>query len=615
MSLEGFDDWDELFLDQAIRMEEVLISMSSTNPTQHQPHQQQQQQNHEHRPTTVVFDPPQSMLAASQDPFTSFSPPREFSQRLTDKDPQQSSITSTATRPWNLSPPPPTRRPGKEKEVEIGKLKKELGRASKQLSQLEQECVELQKNRDKAEEQLRSAFTQIREKDAEIQHLKRINVGREYGAAAEDRYLIYPQCQNADTLADLAGPRINSALTSRKAVGVQTETSYDNSHLMRKNDLSSQHDLSKKLLSVWGYPRGQVSSKDLVSKLVVTCAEDLHVLFRFMNMNISSEINQDSLADKKISNVSFHGHMQSAQSTEASKISRLYFLLTKISNEMVQLDSLFKALLDLCILENVVIAYRTLRIVHVILQHLSRFDWRFERRDNVIAEGICTKRVVDLHESEGVHSEDQFGLLKDKSVLSNHASSSVRSFSVEILSKKDHENPTNMTFLSRMDWISLFEMMHRIAVGSKEEHVQVEALSILNMILTRSDPYSEREKYGLGLSFTSISLLLRKEIGLRVREQALRLLFLLLNCPKLLMMFCSGCKDGDGSAGDAPDGPEDASAFQGFGSILEGLAECLACSGNGTLIEEPSLFQKSLEWWFGNCCPFLNLNIAGTFRS
>ncbi|XP_043694269.1 protein SENSITIVE TO UV 2 [Telopea speciosissima] len=413
----------------------------------------------------------------------------------------------------------------------------------------------------------------------EVKDLGRL---REYGATAEDYYLTSLQCQNADTLADLAGPRINSALISRKAVGVQTETSYDNSHLIRKNDISSQQDLLKKLLFVWGYPGGQVSGKDLVSKLVVTCAEDLHVLFGCMNMNISSKINQDRLADKKFSDVALHDHMQSAQSAEAAKISCLYFLLTKISNEMVQLDSLFKALLDLCFLENVVVVYRSLRIVRVILQQLLRFNGRFERRDNVIAEGICSESVKDLHESEGVHSEVQFGLPKDNSVLSNHASSSVRSFSVGILSKKDHENPSNMTFLSGMDWMSLFEMMHQIAVGSKEE-VQVEALSILNMILTRSDPYSEREKYGLALSFRSISLLLRKEIGFRVREQALRLLFLLLNCPKLLMMFCSGCKDGDGSAGNAPDGPEDASAFQEFGSILEGLAECLACSGNDTL--------------------------------
>ncbi|KAJ4950185.1 hypothetical protein NE237_027017 [Protea cynaroides] len=589
MSFEGFDDWDEIFLDQAIRVEEGLIAMSSTNPTQHQPHQQQQQQqhyynNHQHRPPPVVFDPPQPLLAASQEPFTSFSPPREFSQRITDQDPQQST-TTTATRPRKLSPPPPpTRRAGKEKDVEIDRLKRELRSSSKQLSQLEQECVELKKGRHKTEEQLRSAFSLIREKDVEIDHWKRINVGREHGATVENHCRISLQDQNADTLADEAGPWITSALTSRKAVGVQTETSYDQSHVTRKNDLSSRQNLSKKLLSVWGNPRGHVSGKDLVSKLVVTCAADLHVLFRCMNMNISSKLNQDSLADKKISDLSLHDHMQSSLSYEAAKISRFYFLLTKISNEMAQLDSLFKALLDLCILENVVIVSRSLHIVRVILQHFLRFDLRFEIRNNVIAEeGICSKNVKDLHESERVDGEVQFGAPKDQSFLSNHASSSVGSFNVEILSKKDHENPSNMTFLSCMDWISLFEMMHRIAVRSKEECIQVEALSILNMILMRSDPYSEREKYGMALSFGSISLLLRKEVGLRVNEQALHLLFLLLNCPKLLMMFCSGCKDGDGSSGNARDGPEVASAFRGFSSILEGLAECLACSGNGTL--------------------------------
>lgn len=44
-----------------------------------------------------------------------------------------------------------------------------------------------------------------------------------------------------------------------------------------------------------------------------------------------------------------------------------------------------------------------------------------------------------------------------------------------------------------VDWISLFESIHQIALRSTEEHVRLEALSIMNVILMRTNASTERE--------------------------------------------------------------------------------------------------------------------------
>lgn len=120
--------------------------------------------------------------------------------------------------------------------------------------------------------------------------------------------------------------------------------------------------------------------------------------------------------------------------------------------------------------------------------------------------------------------------------------------------------------------------MRLILVKSSEECVRLEAVSVMNVVLMRSDAYTEREKFGLIQVFGSISQLLKKEAGLLVQKEAVHTLYLLLNCPKLVVTFCSGCKMVP-SAGAAND-EENNAAFQGFTMILEGLADCIACYGN-----------------------------------
>lgn len=48
--------------------------------------------------------------------------------------------------------------------------------------------------------------------------------------------------------------------------------------------------------------------------------------------------------------------------------------------------------------------------------------------------------------------------------------------------------------VSGVDWSSLFEMMCKITMKHLEEHIRVEAVSIMNIIVISCNAYSEREK-------------------------------------------------------------------------------------------------------------------------
>lgn len=161
----------------------------------------------------------------------------------------------------------------------------------------------------------------------------------------------------------------------------------------------------------------------------------------------------------------------------------------------------------------------------------------------------------------------------------------------ESLCKKEQRNHGSAVLTSCLDWFSVFELMRQIAMRSTEECVRLEAVSIMNMILMRSNAYLDREKFARILVFQSISHLLRKESGLSVQKQAVHLLYLLLNCPRLMAMFCSGCKEEVENAG-APNDAKNAASVQGFSAILEGLADCVACGGNG--IQELKLRRNAV---------------------
>lgn len=64
-------------------------------------------------------------------------------------------------------------------------------------------------------------------------------------------------------------------------------------------------------------------------------------------------------------------------------------------------------------------------------------------------------------------------------------------FNEEILSRKECWNHQNAS-QTHVNWLYLFETMHQIAMRIKEESVRVEAVSIMNLVLLKSNAYFER---------------------------------------------------------------------------------------------------------------------------
>ncbi|KAG2376439.1 uncharacterized protein HKW66_Vig0154070 [Vigna angularis] len=249
-----------------------------------------------------------------------------------------------------------------------------------------------------------------------------------------------------------------------------------------------------------------------------------------MGHNVISKL----LANLSSSGVALHHLKDRYLTPEAAKISNFYLALTKIADGTDILETLIGPLLDLCGMENCTLL-----------------------RDNVIIEGLCDgKDLVD------------FGV-KDENLVDE-----------EIESRKECQNHQN-SLQPHVNWVSLFEIMHQIAMRITEERVRVEAVSIMKLLFLRSNGYFEREQFSQKIVFKTISELLKKDAGLCVKKHTLRLLYLVLNCPKLLAAFCCGCKEGDASS--AMNENESTSDFQYFKIILQGLSDCVAPHRSGLL--------------------------------
>ncbi|KAF3949778.1 hypothetical protein CMV_024391 [Castanea mollissima] len=517
MGEEGFEEWDADFLDQLIHVEELaLTSTKQQQPLRTATSSSSSQTHHYINNPTNTNTNTNTMM--------SYSPPRQLSQRASFDD----------------------------KQLEIDRLKRELGHVSKQLTDLEQECLELRKERGKKEDQLQ-IFSKNGVKDVDARSSKSTTL--EYGALNHHR--VHRKFQNAISLNNQAGSQIDRAMPAYKAIGIQTEKAGDPAQVTMDIDPAACQALSEKLLAIWGSPRDQKLGRNLITKLLVTCQIDFHVLFAWMSVSVPKRT-MDSLKDGSLSEVALTSHLHSFHTPEAAKVSHLYSVLTKISIGTVQLEALFEPLLDLCILKNVVIVHRSLCILHVFLKHLLSLERKSERSEST--QGQC-------------HGYTPLG---------------IRLPNAEIPCMKGPCNRDIAISVSCVDWVSLFEAMHQIIVRNTEECVRLEAVSVMIVILMRSNAYTEREKFGKATVFESLSQLLRKDAGLRVQRHAVHLLYLLLNCPKLLVMFCSGSNEG----GTAAVPVDDDARPQKFIKVLQGLADCVACSGNG--IQELTLRRNAI---------------------
>ncbi|KHN40410.1 hypothetical protein glysoja_000908 [Glycine soja] len=460
---------------------------------------------------------------------------------------EQFVLTSSSSAPKPLPPPPPP--PPSARELE---------HATKQIANLEKERVKLKKERDKKEDQLKSISSRNEENACtKCSKSKSSDTGqndRDFGTHAPNSHKISSKFQNGVSSND---PIVE---TTFKAKGVEIATvSHQEAQgaLPLRDDLSAYLDLSQKLLAIWGSPTDNKMGTNVISKLLVGCQRDFHTLFGCMNMSLPSEITRDFLSDLSSSGVAFHYLKDRFHTPEAAKLSNFYLALTKIADGTGVLETLIEPLLDLSGMENVVIIHSSLCVLHMVLKLLLELEKNVGRRNNVFIEGLCVgKGYVD----SGV---------KDGNI-----------FNEEIVSRQECQSQQN-SLQPRVNWIYLFEIMHQIAMKITEERVRVEVVSIMKLHFLRSNAYFERERFSQKIVFETISELLKKDAGLSVKKHALRLLYLVLNCPKLLAAFCCGCKEGDDSSAMDVNGL--ALHFQNFKIILQGLSDCVATCRGGLL--------------------------------
>ncbi|CAL9779900.1 unnamed protein product [Musa acuminata subsp. burmannicoides] len=659
MSFEGIDEWDENFLDEAIRIE--LEALSSRNlpsdapePTILRP-SSYADLNSSSRPHRDAIEPPYGRVQLHSERETdsfapipsfglgarglafdvrggglSFSPPRELSQRHVEK--PNSEMDCEILEPWVSRGERFSGGGITERDREVERLKRELGRVSKHLKHLERECTELKKEKTKKDEQLKLVFSEIEAKEAEIYNLK--------SGKLDHRKSDFQNAPNAGTFIDQAchhpvnednctwhtsqaldgtsdfvysktkgenGPSSSLSLEPRmfecnehkvehvqttglaeyhglvdnssitctgvniqksffpkkaaqskgcRTVGTQTEICQDWGHSSLE-DLTEYH-ISSKLLNIWDFPNSLMTGKIMISRLLVSCTADFCVLFRCMSMTSHTDL--DCHADKNFSHhMTLHDDAQSELSVDASKVSRLYAILTKMHNGVSQLHDLLEALLELCTLENCTLLRNNILVGQPLNDNMHRGlrhqDW-YQNMD------IHHKRTYGENENSGLPMAD------------------ISSFDLENLCTDKVGSDCDIKFLSSESLVSIFKCMQLVAMKNMKEDVRIEALGVMILIMMESNPSTERDKFGLMSLLEVLPKLLQKEAGPHVQKHALHLLFLLLNCPKMLLLFSNGGKENDEHAEtvDHSVALEDA-----VNLILEGLSKCLSPAGTGDL--------------------------------
>ncbi|XP_031390704.1 protein SENSITIVE TO UV 2 [Punica granatum] len=570
-----FEEWDADFLEQVIQVEERALSCSSSSASQRLPPPPPPPTSNPSVLSSSYYLPPQpppsqplphhsrlyappsySNAAPPQPPPPiSYSPPRELSQRPVDH------RKPSSHQPPNghaFAAPTPSSRVASStdiaKELEIERLKKELARVSKQLSSREHECAELRKEREKKEEQLKSAFSHSQRKvpnDCSLDDIR--------------------QCSREVDNVKLPATSKSNLASTHKAIGVQTEKAVEATcQIQRDNDRHAHQNLSTKLLFLWGPPFDKVGN-GIVSKLFVPC----YGLFRCIGADVSSKMKLDSVADETLCDLG----SQSLTASDASKVSRFYSVLVKVSDGVAQLEALLEPLVDLCVLDNVVLLQRSLCILHLILKHLLGMERKVEPRDNIKIEGPLPRDdIAGINGSDSARTEFPLSVNLDEAFMVPDTPIGFRSSGAGSQLRNGQWICGRIETISSVFWLSLFELLNNIIKKSKEESIRLEAVSIMNLILLRSSSYEEREKFQLQMVLESISVLLKKEHGSRVPKQALHLLFLLLNCPKTLDKFCSDSKDGGYPCS--------------VNIILQGLAGCIRSCGSA--IEDLQLRRKAI---------------------
>lgn len=418
--------------------------------------------------------------------------------------------------------------------------------------------MEIKKERDLKEEQLKFASSATEKKGKVFCHKNGETVHHVVG--------IYdcsiPQYEKDNSSKEL----LESGVKPSKAVGIQTDAVGESDISMSKNDFLFVQHHRNTLLDIWNSCNGKKFGRDLALKLFSTCEVDLQVLFGHLNMRYPLKTKVDT------SRMGTEPLMGLPESVVAAKVSHLYLILTKIGNEMVRFEDLLEALIDLCGLNNEAIVYRSLRVLHAVLKYAFSMKRNVSSRDNVVV--TSSEHAVS----------DKFGhRFSDNESMTYAGTKILQPGNLACGENLSNARVNSFTLgpalsVSGVDWSSLFEMMQKITVKHLEEHIRLEAVSIMNIIVISCNAYSEREKFASVLFFQSMVQLLRNEAGLAVRKQVVKLLYQLLNCPKVTAILFSGYQGQEDAATESD--ANISSTIQEFGVIMEGLVDCIACSDN-----------------------------------
>ncbi|CAN6247332.1 unnamed protein product [Urochloa humidicola] len=533
--------------------------------------------------------------ASNSSPALSYSPPRELTQRPPLPRPPAASSDGEAmsvvgrgfSPPPKLSQRPPADegdlatvaasgpaagRVGAKREREsreVEKLKRELSRASKQINELKNECTELRKDRTKKD-------LQIKAKEVEIQNLKKANVSfasKDDGSTRMDIDQSFHAPANGALHA--GGSSLTSTRQADKANGKDNDANSLQVDLYMKQ--GNQTDLPKSV----ELRKHTMIDNGISTSGGLSLEENAHFEPRSImckeikDIGVQTDRTLDSaIWGKKISVERISSNLRATWGMPTSSLSRLtdncetscdasssmneaisqvHDMFIKMNNGKIPIQAFLEALLNLCAFDNAAIVGRTLRILLSILQHLLNYGTKSGERTNVSVEPYVN-----------VHMENN---RKDSSTL-------LSSLDAENLSRQ-HNMSLPFTF-----WSSVFTVMLQIVVKYPEDTIRTDALSIMILVLRTTDPKEERHRFGFTSVMTGLHLLLQKENGLLVKKHSVRLLFLLLNCPVMLKLLCSGGKDG--SERMESEGCE-SDRSQVISSVLVDLSECLSCEATCSL--------------------------------
>ncbi|KAJ3694006.1 hypothetical protein LUZ60_009486 [Juncus effusus] len=551
MSLDehDIDEWDETFLNEALRLE--FEALSSRKPPSSPPPPLAFPSRSLPPPVPSARAPPPSgpqvkkslygdVDVAALTAGVQFSPPRELSQRPGGER-QRGNVVAAPVPDFNMveswgviGKSDGSRKnsvSNNDNNREFEKLKRELTRVSKQLSNLENECTELKKDRTKKETQLKNAFNQIEARETEIRNLKRASTSNGEMKGGTMNLHFNGEDLKAGSSASVEGSNKEISSSKKKKANlkdsaVQTDFPQEsNSDDKNNNNNSNQNNQN-------------TYAKSLHWKLILN---NLRATWGLVPISKRSRID---IISREI--FSFVSSAEVAESGTKDAVFMIHSIIEKSHNETEQLRYIVEELLNLCRFQNVSIVAKSVRLLHRILHQL------------ISSENTSIQRKNVLFEQGGERNGREVSISKQNSDF-------------EIL-------PLEL-------WSSIFDIMQIIAMKNHKEDFASDALSIMILVVMMSNVNTNREKFGLVPVLECVHEILKKqkdpnvkekvEAGLSVKKQAVYLLFLILNCPKMLALFCTGGRENNDLISNKSEGQSEKVLQQFISSVLEDLGYCL----------------------------------------